>query len=182
METINCTVCIVHQYNITTSPQPGAITHQHMVSDKYKYKQQANCSTKRSRELPKDRSTSGSMWNWWSLRHNRSHDRCYTYKQTTHAVQQASNPLKSAPSCGRSGLLCLIHTWANLGLPSQLASQSVQSFPHDHHQFIFHNETALHNTHRKNNSERLPEKPQSSMNWHGSQLWSAHIHIPREMA
>jgi len=34
-----------------------------------------------------------------------------------------------------------------------------------HHQFNFHNELARHNTHRKNNSERLPEKRQGSMNW-----------------
>jgi len=36
---------------------------------------------------------------------------------------------------------------------------------HRHHQFIFYNELAQHNTHRKNNSERLPEKAQGSMNW-----------------
>jgi len=35
-----------------------------------------------------------------------------------------------------------------------------------HHQFIFHNKIARHNTRRKNNnSERLPEKPQGLMNW-----------------
>jgi len=34
-----------------------------------------------------------------------------------------------------------------------------------HHHFIFHNELTQHNTDRKNNSGRLPEKPKGSMNW-----------------